>query len=678
MRHRLLLAALLIPGIAAVSSARAEDDRMVGRMDHDKPRAERSADDEESASTYNNFESADDRSAGTNPVDKPKSFRERRRERREAARDLGEQGEESPAPRNAAVEDENNEDSPARDVTAISNEPPPGYTVDTGPQAVNPDEIKSVDATLPPVKSIPVRELEVYGLYDTADAQSLGIDMWIGSGRDYVSKMLPQIPPQTRYRTLRDLTERMLLTQTDAQMLGGGAPAPGEDLMTLRLEKLIETGAYSDAAKLYAVNAGSPYHERLARAGVTAMLYSGESALGCLEVKSLAPGYKDQSFWTQLNAICDLYLSKDLAKSQQITLPEHVFDNSPLLQKLADKPGFMIRPSDMDELAALSAAERIAMFTLHRVDYSKLVKLSFADLVKTEPALLSAMLSDTALPARLRMYATLAAVSMGSADISTLTSFYESGDVPGIAGDAKSWKQLIHLYRTAKNLSPGSARDSLLVNALNLRKTYGTASLLPFAPMLADSDPANMTPESMAAALAVMVKAGQDIPDKWKSLGLAILSPGKQASDTALSFIAYDISQGFKPLNSLEPTEFQGVLEKVDPAAAEIVRVVYEKLDKGSKLHNIVPEKAYEKEDGLTPPVDYVMPLSNLLSELELAKKDKRLGEVILISSVLLRSSAPGKIAPEVLGEVLDGYKTVGLTREARELSAEVVLGLRK
>lgn len=679
MRFRFLPAALLILGTAAASPARADEDRMIGRMDHAKPRAEREAAEND---TRGDFIGADERSAGGNSADRPKSFRERRREREAAEAAAAERTtEDTPAEEQDAIrtdESQDQADSAPRERNTQSNEPPVEYTVDHGPQPVDPSEVKPVDASLPPVKSIPLAELELYGLYDTADAQSLGIDMWIGSSRDDIAGMVPQIPAPTRYRTLRTLTSRMLLTHTDPEMMGRGSRKDGEDLMTLRLEKLIETGAYADAAKLYAVNPGNPYHERLARAGATAMLNSGDGALGCLEVKSLAPGYKDTEFWPQLAAACDLFLSKDLAKDEQTTPVSDVFTNSDLLQKIAEKPGFMIRPDNMTELATLSPTERMAVFMLGRVDYAKLSKLSFADLVKAEPALLSAMLSDTTLPSRLRMYATLAAVSMGSADATTLAAFYESGDVPGLDADAKSWKQLIKLYRTAKSYAPGNARDSLLAGALNLRKTYGTASLLPFAPLLADSDPANMSPESMAAALAVMVKAGQDIPGKWQSLGLAILSPGKQSQDTALSFIAYDISQGFKPLRSLEAVEFEGILENLDPHAAKIIKVAYEKLDKDNKLHNIAAEKAYEKEDGLTPPVDYVMPLSDLLSELELAKKDKRLGEVILISSILLRSTPPGKIAPEVLGEVLDGYKTVGLTREARDLAAEVILGLRK
>jgi hypothetical protein len=169
-----------------------------------------------------------------------------------------------------------------------------------------------VQPELPPVQTIPLGQLEYYGLLKGAADHSLGIDMWIGSSHGPVSEMLPQIPARSRYRTLDDLTERMLLTHTDAQYMGGGkSSTPGEDLMTLRLEKLIDIGAYDDAARLYALNPGKPYHEKLARAGVTAMLYSGRKALGCLEVKAFASSYTGDVFWQQLEGICDTFLSSD-------------------------------------------------------------------------------------------------------------------------------------------------------------------------------------------------------------------------------------------------------------------------------------------------------------------------------------------------------------------------------
>lgn len=674
-RNKLLFLSFVLGLLLALSAvAYADEERMPGRMDRRGPAVERSTD-ETAAQPANRRDrrraAAEDDAVVPPPPKKP------------AVEDAAEAPATTPAPRFSGADDRMAGSVPVDAARAREGAATPD-TIETTPapaRAAAPPPTKAVEARLPPVKNIPIEQLELHGLLTSPADRSLGIDLWHGSARATVNKLLPQIPAASRYRTLQDLTARMLLTETESGFLTGGRAQPGEDLMTLRLEKLIEIGAYDEAARLYALNPGRPYHERLARAGVTAMLLGERRALGCLEVKALSEAYKDVDFWQQADGICTIFMAGNLGKSKQSPVPTAIFANSPVLQKIVDNNNASFRPDDMAALADLNPLERIGVFTLSRVDYSKIARVSLADMMKAEPSILSAMLGEASLSPRLRLFASIAAVHNGAAPVSRLAAFYESEAAQSGQDDSKlgrGWKALPSLYRQAKNYSPGNARDGVLQQALALRRTFGTASLLPFAPMLAESDPGNLPPESIAASLAVMVKAGQDIPVKWRQLGLAVLSPEHRGGDDALAYFAFDISQGFRPFKDLEASELQQFFTKMDPRTAKIVKTIYEKLDKGNKLHNIDAEEAYEKDPVLTASDDYVMPLSSLLSDLELAEKDKRLGEIILISSVLLRSTPAGKITPEVLGEVLDGFKTVGLTREARELAAEVVLGLRK
>lgn len=669
--RNLILANLMVLALGglAVPAAMAQDDRMAGSVPHSVPKkveepapakavkvGKKAITDSDNAktedmaatsekNTYKKFSGPDDRMAGPNPVDEPVTP-------------------ESVTANNAQDSDPSAHISPAETEAARAK-----MAASTVP----------VEPELPPEKDVPLNKLEYYGLLNGAADHSLGIDLWIGSSRDKIAAMLPQIPAKSRYRTLDDLTARMLLTNTDAQYMGGSkSREPGADFMTLRIEKLNELGAYEEGAKLYALNPGKPYHERLARAGVTAMLSGARKPLGCLEVKAFAANYSDQPFWQQATAICNLFLANDVENQPQPAVDKAVFEGSPVLQKIVDNPNYKARPETLADLEHLSPIERIGVFTLHRVDYSRLARLNYSDLAKAEPGVVSSMLADSALPDRLRFYATLAGIANGAADSKDLAKFYESVNLGSVEGEGKSWKQLVDLYRQAKDKSPGSERDAILGHALALRSTFGTLSLLPFAPFLEEADPGNLTPESITSALGVMVKARTEMPQKWQGLGLAVISPQPVDDYKALTYLAMDIDQDFKPLNSLEDTEFKDVFDSLTPQQTKIVKTIYEKLDKSNKLHNIVAEETYEKDSVLTEADDYVMPLGDLLESLKLAQKDKRLGEVILISSILLRSTPAGTMSPEVLGEVLDGYKTVGLTREARDLAAEVVLGLRK
>jgi hypothetical protein len=104
--------------------------------------------------------------------------------------------------------------------------------------------------------------------------------------------------------------------------------------------------------------------------------------------------------------------------------------------------------------------------------------------------------------------------------------------------------------------------------------------------------------------------------------------------------------------------------------------MIKEKLDKTAKLHKYTDKVAYEKNLDLTSGDRYVMPLVSLIDDLEKAEEERRLGEVVLLSAVMLQGAPPDKVNAGVLREAVNGFETVGLTKEARELTMEVVLGM--
>jgi hypothetical protein len=70
------------------------------------------------------------------------------------------------------------------------------------------------------------------------------------------------------------------------------------------------------------------------------------------------------------------------------------------------------------------------------------------------------------------------------------------------------------------------------------------------------------------------------------------------------------------------------------------------------------------------------MPSKSLIERLEKAKQDKRLGEVILLSAIILSEAPHGQMHAELLRGLMDGFVTVGLTKEAQELAEESFSGL--
>jgi hypothetical protein len=131
----------------------------------------------------------------------------------------------------------------------------------------------------------------------------LGNDMWAGSARSVVQEFVPQLPTGDTFYPAQLLARRVLLSNGDVTMMRNDkSGADEQDLFTQRLEKLLEIGAYDDAVKLYTLIEGEPGHDRLARAGVMALLHGGFPAQACLEARAAHKDTTTQSendiFWS--------------------------------------------------------------------------------------------------------------------------------------------------------------------------------------------------------------------------------------------------------------------------------------------------------------------------------------------------------------------------------------------
>ncbi len=96
---------------------------------------------------------------------------------------------------------------------------------------------------------------------------------------------------------------------------------------------------------------------------------------------------------------------------------------------------------------------------------------------------------------------------------------------------------------------------------------------------------------------------------------------------------------------------------KLDDRPQKIVKMLYEKLDKGEELHKSSATKVYEKNIDLTGSTGYVMPSVDLVNNLKAAENDKRLGEVILLSSIVLHVAPTADMSVDMLREAVDGFE---------------------
>lgn len=552
---------------------------------------------------------------------------------------------------------------------------PPRPAVSAPAETVEAEEVSEEDY------DIDYKVLESQGLLTRPQDGSLGRDLWNDSKRSTLVTYLPQLPGMAQYRTMQALSKRLLLTQADSGLIRRDVrPQPGSDLTTLRLEKLLDMGAYHEALALYTSYQGDPYHERFARAGVLAAFYSRQPAIACLEAKAVEKRFVDVAFWQQVSKICSYILSKSAkTKSAAIDFPE-----SKIIQQIMNKDSFRFRPRNIEDLQELAPLEAALLAADNRFDFSG---FKFSP-EKLPLHVLALFMSDPSLSGEQAFSLMIRAVEAGLKSPHDLAGYYDEKAVELFGKDKKKtslldyqaiegWKRLPYLYRAATNAAAGPEQSAILRKALELVPEYGTAALWPLADIIGLMDPAEFDSTAIRRGFVILAETGEWISPAWADIWHTDqVREGTMDKSQLLTFVAYSIGNEFPEQSDTQDTEIKEDFIKVGDRELQLLNIVYEKLDKQLKLHNYVASDAYEKPLGLTSAVDYVMPSVGLLDDLDKAESEQRLGEIILLSSIALRDAPPEKLDAGIFREVIDALVTVGLTKEAQSLAREVILGL--
>ncbi|MCB1556597.1 MAG: hypothetical protein KDJ15_04700 [Alphaproteobacteria bacterium] len=196
-------------------------------------------------------------------------------------------------------------------------------------------------------------------------------------------------------------------------------------------------------------------------------------------------------------------------------------------------------------------------------------------------------------------------------------------------------------------------------------------------------NPDETVPESDSVmAMALQMYADVPLSAPWATRWKTLWERRTEENDHTLLvlFLAAATGDYFPEYFNQETLDFDGISLILPSYEREIYAVFDKKLDNTGQLHNII---AAAKEAGtdslpLTQGEDYVIPWGSWWGDFKKARQKKRLGEVLLLSAVALQNVRSDSVPPAVLSEVLTGFVAVGLTKEARLLAKEVVLGFDK
>lgn len=138
--------------------------------------------------------------------------------------------------------------------------------------------------------------------------KSFPADVWLGLDREFVTRAIKTLPGFPQTSAIRDMILRLLISGGKTQLMSSySRPYPGEDLLTLRLKKLNQIGAFAQSAAIYRKIKDTPYHPDLVLAGITAFLLTGEIEEACLEVWSFADQLDQSQLWSRMSFFCQNY-----------------------------------------------------------------------------------------------------------------------------------------------------------------------------------------------------------------------------------------------------------------------------------------------------------------------------------------------------------------------------------
>lgn len=477
--------------------------------------------------------------------------------------------------------------------------------------------------------------VESMGTLRNAKGGALERTLWKDQKRSDIEKMISILPNGQRIRSALSLQRRVLMSQTDTSLMKDDTGVTrGNDLLIQRINKLIDMGLYSEAWELYTQKAEDPYDVSIAQTGMLLLVMRNDLATACLEQKVFASRYPSDEFFKTLDAACaDIMGGK---------APD--FPNSKVIQAVYHDAAYSAPATNPNALMEMTNLERALVLANGKIKYDGLTSKILAD---TPSTLVSLYLMDKQLPESAK------ALVKSETDRRGLTWY-----IPAVAQDP-DWKKARDVGKDKEAQWP--ILESVLAQKRN------PADLAAFTNMLADTEPANLSTDTLIRAMGAFLAASKPLPAYWL----------KQAQEKAAEKpIIYIYLQAFK---SLTPTpdatvssgNLQKAFESLKPEDSGQILAIIQTLDKDSGISDSLLQ-IYEKETMLTSTDNYVMPSVELNTSPETVLEKKHLGITVLgvLNSLAAR---PDNMYSGTVRKALNSMLNVGLIEDARLIGAETI-----
>ncbi|MDE0780430.1 MAG: hypothetical protein OSB67_06710 [Alphaproteobacteria bacterium] len=528
----------------------------------------------------------------------------------------------------------------------------------------------------------------------------LGRDMWSGSRRVDVLRLLRDLPESYPTRAAYSLATRVLLTAATPPV----ASRKGEGMLGLRVEKLVAIGATESALRLVSAVSAREVPKNLTDHVVRAHFRNGNFMSGCAVARGFDGDYTD-IFWQQALIVCQV----SEGNTQQAAFGLDLLRE----QGLTVSPAFAAAALDISQDGAIRIGLPETVASPDSMTFALWLagKAEMSDwLVEAlDPGLLPALFGDPNVDPDLRLMSAHRALRHGVLDAADVVRIYRELKVPDgdinkalIAfEDVSKDRLLAYLYLAAEAHTGGISRSEALLEAWNRSRESGgfdvvaltTSALLDdvpvtpdFAWLAGDATKAALAAGDKDRALAwyrLVLRQASIVPElanaavllwpQMRAIGhvkrgafALIAGTGVTAAVTGQQVTAL-APRGPVPWNAKRFERWID-LARNDPSSADVGAVL--------TLITALGDPVDDAQWGLVPfrqAQPAMMPDASVLAGLTRASESGRKAETALYALYVLGQSGEAPHA-SLLGAVAEALNKVGINDVAHALVREAIV----
>jgi hypothetical protein len=497
------------------------------------------------------------------------------------------------------------------------------------------------------------------------------VDMWKGTDRALVERLLPKLSPAASSPAMRDLTRRLLLSDAEAPAGKGG----GVDLFGARADRLMAMGLSGDAAALLALQPARSTDPVSARQRIDSSLLAGNVDGACKAVDETRRVASGDPAWQKAQIFCQLRAGQNDQAALGLDLLREQNQDDPAFFTLSD----VLSGNKAAKLDSLPAPTALDLAMLHAANLP--IPRDAAQV--QDPAVLAAIARDPSTDLALRLAAAEQAAAAGGLPIDQLQLAYAS--VPYSPGDLGNAIEVSShdpgpgsramLFQAAGAAVQTSLRAHVLDAALDRARRQGgyllavESNLQFLVPIIPAAD---LSWFAADAGRALYAAGHYEQANAWLALAQKRAASDSQAAAAVSSLAVYARIAGVGPPLAWDDAAVAKLRQAQaantpagDPAAR--LFAIFEGLGEpigGS--WSLIGQGGSAGGAGAPDPA--------LWLNLGDAATNRRIGETVLRALYALGPDGPGGANPIILSRIIASLRQIGLDSEARAIAIEAAI----